>query len=261
MTNIYSNSALVYDKTTDVKIGSEDISFYLNKIKQQDSVLELGCGTGRVSVELAKKGIKVHGLDLSAQMLQVFEDKIKDQSLQNSIKITKGDMSSFSLNSKFNWIIFPFRAFQALTTKNQRENCLKCVNEHLEDDGKVVIQIFDPLPEIFKKWTELKNLDVRIWDKTTNKYVERYSIGESHSEIQQTIKFHYLFKVISQDNKVEHQFTDPMKLGYLYHEQAKDLFHKNGFKVINTFSDWNETTYDPNIKKELIYLLSKKNVG
>ena len=81
-------------------------------------------------------------------------------------------MSSFSLNSKFNWIIFPFRAFQALTTKNQRENCLKCVNEHLEDDGKVVIQIFDPLPEIFKKWTELKNLDVRIWDKTTNKYVE-----------------------------------------------------------------------------------------
>ena len=87
MTNIYSNSALVYDKTTDVKIGSEDISFYLNKIKQQDSVLELGCGTGRVSVELAKKGINVHGLDLSAQMLQVFEDKIKNQSFQNSIKI------------------------------------------------------------------------------------------------------------------------------------------------------------------------------
>ena len=77
MTNIYSKSELVYDKNTTVKIGSEDISFYLNKIKQQDSVLELGCVTGRLSAELAKKGIAVHGLDLSAQMLQVFEDKIK----------------------------------------------------------------------------------------------------------------------------------------------------------------------------------------
>jgi len=257
MANLYKNSASLYDKVTNEKIGSVDIDFYLNKINKSSKVLELGCGTGRVAIDLAKNGIEVTALDLSSQMLQAFKAKVKGQSFANKIQIIKGDMSSFKIPNEFDWIIFPFRSFQSLTTKEQRNNCLSLVNKHLKKGGKVVIQMFDPIPEILEKWHELHGLDTKLWDSKNEQYIERYSIGEKHLPEKQTVKYHYTFKILDKENKILKEYNEPMELGYLYHNQAKRLFEKHNYQIEKVFSNWDETPYNSELKKEQIFILSK----
>lgn len=262
MKNIYKYSAHIYDEGTDVKIGKDDIRFYLREISDSDNVLEIGCGTGRVAIELAKRGNKVTGLDLSENMLDIFQQKISAKDFKGNISIVQSDMSSFELEEKFDWIIFPFRAFQSLTNHNQRIDCLNCVKNHLKASGNVIIQMFNPNPEIFDKWNTIKNFDFKFWSDTMKRNIERHMIGEEHSKQEQTIKYHYLFKVLDDKNAVLEEFKEPMKLGYLFNEQALEIFNKTGFQVKGIYSDWKKSPPEDNNKKELIYQLIKdKTLG
>lgn len=259
MKNEYKYSAHLYDEGTELKIIKEDINFYLQEILESETILEIGCGTGRVAIELAKRGNQVTGLDLSKNMLNIFKEKIATKFFKNNITIVESDMTSFQLNKKFDWIIFPFRSFQSLTTSKQRIDCLKCVKEHLKEKGNVIVQLFNPRKGAFEKWNTKIDFDFKFLSSTIDKNVERYMIGEIHSEQEQTIQFHYLFKILDKNNKVLEQFSEPMKLGYLFNEQALTLFNEVGFQAKEIFSDWKKTTFEPNNKKELIYWLKKIN--
>lgn len=81
----------------------KDILFWLNIAKQYgDSILELGCGTGRITIPLIEAGFNVTGLDISESMLSLA--KIKS----NKVKWIQGDACDFDLADKFKLIIFPF---------------------------------------------------------------------------------------------------------------------------------------------------------
>jgi len=78
-----------------------DIPFYIDYAKKQNgNILELGCGTGRVSIELAKEGFFITGLDLSEKMLEMYKNKLKElpNNIQNKIDIVKGNMTKFAIN-------------------------------------------------------------------------------------------------------------------------------------------------------------------
>ena len=116
--NLYENSASLYDFGNDRSQVAADIQFYLTTILTNDSVLEVGCGTGRVALALAERGNAVTGIDLSEPMLDAFKAKLSaNPSIARSITLHAMDMRTFDLSRIFDWIIFPFRAFQALTLR------------------------------------------------------------------------------------------------------------------------------------------------
>ena len=79
----------------------KDIPFYTNQaIRSGGTVLELGCGTGRVSIPIAEAGVKIIGMDSSPEMLRVADSKAKKMSVQN-LSLIHGDMIDFSLLHTF----------------------------------------------------------------------------------------------------------------------------------------------------------------
>jgi ubiquinone/menaquinone biosynthesis C-methylase UbiE len=135
--NLYRKSAFLYD--LDMRdIVKSDIPFYIEYAeKTKGNILELACGTGRVSIELAKNNYSVDCLDLSKEMLAEFEKKINnlDDKLKNNIRLIHGNMSAFNLNKKYNLIIIPFRSFQTLTNEKDILNSLNCIYSHLNEEG------------------------------------------------------------------------------------------------------------------------------
>jgi len=113
--NLLKNSARLYDLDTR-DVYTDDIAFYIDYAKKYNcgNILELGCGTGRIAIPMAKEGFNVTGLDLSNEMLDVFKQKL-DDTIQDKIELLYGDMADFCLNKKFDLIIAAFRAFQCLT--------------------------------------------------------------------------------------------------------------------------------------------------
>lgn len=146
------NTSWLYDYDSKDNLTA-DIPFYKEYVlKTGGQILELGCGTGRVALKLAKSGFKVTGLDLSNSMIKVFNEKLKDFSHRDSITLINGNMAKFDLAKKFELIIAPFRAFQALTKEEDIISCLNCVKEHLTDEGLFIFNAFRPNKELDETW-------------------------------------------------------------------------------------------------------------
>jgi ubiquinone/menaquinone biosynthesis C-methylase UbiE len=102
------------------------------------SLLEVACGTGRVATRLAHVGVKVVGIDLSAEMLAVARKK--SAALEN-LRWVQADMRNFELGEQFDLAIIPGHAFQNLNTPQDQLNCLECIQRHLIPGGTLVVHL------------------------------------------------------------------------------------------------------------------------
>lgn len=105
-------------------------------------VLELGCGTCIITIDLARAGYNVTGLDFSPDVLDVARRKIEGESpeVQARIRLVEGDMRQFRLAGAFGLILIPTNTFGCLVEDADQQNCLRCVRDHLSDSGVLIIE-------------------------------------------------------------------------------------------------------------------------
>ena len=120
-----------------------DVEFYLEQARQSEGpVLEVGCGTGRLLLPALQAGADIDGIDLRQEMLDQLNAKASALGL--SPKLYAADMRDFTTPRKYALITIPFRTFQhAMTTADQLQT-LRCVREHLEPGGRLVLNVFFP---------------------------------------------------------------------------------------------------------------------
>lgn len=99
-----------YDAYYDDDIVPDDMDFYVELARNADGpVLEVGCGTGRIYLELLRAGIDAHGIDISQGMLEVLRERAAEQEL--TPQVWEADMRSFDTETEYDLIIVPFRSF------------------------------------------------------------------------------------------------------------------------------------------------------
>jgi len=134
-----------YDSSPMVTQRTQDVAFYSSAARQYgDPVLELGCGTGRITLAIAEAGYRVVGLDISEKMLHraVAKRHALRREARERVHLVQGDMTQFDLGEKFRSIIIPFRPFQHLLEVEQQIRCLQCVKQHLAPNGRLVLDFF-----------------------------------------------------------------------------------------------------------------------
>ena len=115
-----------------------DLEFYLSALGEQKNILELGCGSGRLSRALAARGHRLTGLDISLEMLA------RAQARDTATTYVHGDMTRFSLQKRFDVIIIPYNTLNLLTEPGRVKQCLQHSRDHLRKDGLLLLQIFLP---------------------------------------------------------------------------------------------------------------------
>ena len=101
-------------------------------------VLEIACGTGRVTIRLAREGVDIVGIDLDEEMLKIARTKSSDLS---SLRWVQGDMRSLDLGEKFGLIIVPGHSFQFMCTANDQVAALETFMRHLAPGGTLILHI------------------------------------------------------------------------------------------------------------------------
>lgn len=251
--NIYQNTAQFYDIGNSRTKEAVDIVFYKSLLAPKETVLEIGCGTGRVAIELAKAGHPVEGLELSESMLNILKEKIKKET-NIDLTLTSGDMREFSLNKTFDWIIFPFRVFQALENNSDRKSCLDSLRKHMTIKSKAVICMFNPHPDMLRNWGSkgIVDFDFPLPDSSMN--VRQISDQVRHDLINQTIEVD-MFIEKHKDGQIVERIPDKIVLGYLYSAQAKALFETSGFEIEEEYAGYDKSNVTDGVYKELIYIL------
>jgi len=223
MSNTYELAARLYD--LDYRDKS-DVPFFIERA-QGGSVLELACGTGRVSLPLAESGARVHGLDLSPQMLCVFREKLSQAvpEVQERVTITQGNMAAFALGETFSLVIIPFRSFQALTEEDDIANCLRCVKAHLAPGGRFIVNCFVPRMGM-RKWGYPETVS---WEREG---VVCKSYGERVDPNRQII-----YPVMVYETGGE-RIEEPLTLRYWYPRQLRKRLRQAGFRIVERHGDF-----------------------
>ena len=134
----------------------KDVAFYADRIPSGNaSVLELGCGTGRVLIPLAESCAYVHGIDVSEAMVDICREKIAQAGLPwGRTSVAVGDITRFDLGRQFDLIIAPYRVFQNLETDEEIDGVFECVRKHLASDGSSILNVFRPgsVDSMKQKW-------------------------------------------------------------------------------------------------------------
>lgn len=148
----YNSLAKFYDwRLSD---SNEEIPFYTDlAIEYGSPVLELGCGTGRITFPIAEAGIEVVGLDLSADMLDIARQKLSriPPEAQSQVQLIEGNMADFASETQFSLVILPNNQFRELLTTADQKSCLCCAFQHMKRGGSIVIEIANPFRSI-RRW-------------------------------------------------------------------------------------------------------------
>jgi SAM-dependent methyltransferase len=104
------------------------------------AALELGIGTGRIALPLARRGVRVHGIDLSSAMVA----RLRAKPGAEQIEVTIGDFATTEIEGTFSLAYLVFNTINNLTSQDEQVACFQNVSEHLEPDGCFVIEVGVP---------------------------------------------------------------------------------------------------------------------
>jgi SAM-dependent methyltransferase len=106
----------------------------------QGAALELGIGTGRIALPLAQRGVRVHGIDLSAAMVA----RLRDKPGADRIEVSIGDFATTSVHGTFSVAYLLVNTIMNLTTQEEQVACFRNVAAHLEPRGRFVVEVGVP---------------------------------------------------------------------------------------------------------------------
>jgi SAM-dependent methyltransferase len=134
----YERSAHLYD-LFDAK---PNVAFFGHYAHKAGVVLDIGAGTGRIAIPLAKQGVKVYAVEPSPAMRNAFEEKLqKEPNLRECITLVAGDAQSFALDRTFP-VAFLSGSFDHLLDDGERLAALRNIGKHLAPGGCLVFDVF-----------------------------------------------------------------------------------------------------------------------
>jgi SAM-dependent methyltransferase len=113
---------------------------FLAGLAGSGAALELGIGTGRVALPLSARGVPVHGIDLSAAMV----DRLREKPGADRIGVTIGDFASTRVDGPFTLVYLVFNTINNLTTQDDQVACFCNAAAHLEPGGCFVVEVGVP---------------------------------------------------------------------------------------------------------------------
>ena len=137
---------LLYDSVP-LYAARQDVGFYVEEAKAtRGTVLEVGCGTGRILLPIARAGCDITGIDGSKQMLERCRAKLATEpaAVQGRVRLVHHEMRDLALGATYSLIIAPFRVVQHLTTVDDQLRFLEVVARHLAPNGHFVFDVFNP---------------------------------------------------------------------------------------------------------------------
>lgn len=218
-----------------------DTKFYLELVSKDDCVLELGCGTGRVSLPIAQRVKEVTAVDISETMLE----RARSKDIANAVEFVLGDITSLDLDKKFNLVIAPFRVMQALETAQQVEGLFRVIRNHLADEGLCILNVFRPLyprDEMAYKWPRQEETPISEVKMANGDILKSSDTRRRIDERNQVLHPEIIYRRY-RDGKLIDEHVNPICMCYYYPEELKSLILKAGFEVTNSWGGYKGEVY------------------
>lgn len=237
----------------DAMNGSEgsDVSFYVDQAsKKGGDVLDLACGSGRFSLPIAKKGIQVTGLDLSATMLDLAKQKAKKNNLNIDFKL--GDIRLFELNKKFDFIFCGFNSSQHLHEEKEFRSFLNCVSQHLKPNGLFVFDIFNPSISMLNRNPSERYLVSKYNDPDDGQEISVWEYP-TYNPAKQLSSFRFIY-----EKNARTLFEEKFSLRNYFPLEIDVLLRNCGLSTLSKFGNYKAESFQGNSMKQIFVCKADK---
>jgi ubiquinone/menaquinone biosynthesis C-methylase UbiE len=181
-----------------------DIPFFLKETENLGGeILELMCGTGRVSIPLLEAGRNLVCVDYAQGMLDKFAEKIQGKNF--NVELIKADVTTLDLGRQFNKILLPFHSLQEILDAALQLNALKSIYKHLSENGEFICTLQNPN-------IRLQNADGAL------RVIGKYKIDNSH------------YLIVSYTNQLQNEIVTGFQF-YERYDQRDRLIEKRALEI------------------------------
>ena len=258
--NHYTVTARHYDAAYEAK-QLADLPFYLRFAEEQGGpVLDIGCGTGRVAIPLARKRIDVTAIDASEPMLRIFREKLRAESLEvrSRITIRKADMRKPGLRKRFSTIILPFRAQQHMHTPGDQIAALTSLRKLLAPGGRLAFDVFLPkLERVFSGIEqEIEEMSWKTVEAGKGMTIRRFFVKESADPLNLSFSGRFIYRTFDGFRLVREE-SDTLKMTCYTYPQLHLLFRIAGLEPVAEYGTFSKGPLRAD-SPEMIFILRRK---
>jgi ubiquinone/menaquinone biosynthesis C-methylase UbiE len=220
-----------------------EIDFYRELVTEAKSnggaVLEVACGTGRVATRLTQDAVRVVGIDLSTEMLEIAREKSAELPY---VRWVQGDMKSFELGQTFGLVIIPGHSFQFMLTPEDQIACLECIKRHLVPGGMLVVHLdhqdISWLGDLRVEKGGVFEMAEELTHPKTGRLI-RTSRAWSYEPSTQTASAVTVWEEIGTDGKVVDRWEmGPIRMHCVFRFEMEHLLARVGFEVEALYGDF-----------------------
>jgi SAM-dependent methyltransferase len=253
-----SDTPIDYDRVADIYdlyVSSElDISFYVEEAtRAQGKVLELMCGTGRVSIPLLEAGVDLICVDASKGMLARLEERLCARKLE--ARVVRADVRHLDLGEEeFELALVPFHSFSELVSPRDRELALEAVFGRLREGGRLICPLHNPA--IRAGWAD-GALRLNGSFPTADGgllAVSGYETLDESSGIVDRLQFYEFFDA---SNKLLAKRALPMRFALVDRIGFTEVAEAAGFVPVALYGDYRRSEYSEESSPFMVWILEK----
>jgi SAM-dependent methyltransferase len=240
-----------------------DLAFYVDLARNVGGpVLELGCGTGRVLLPIARAGLEIHGLDRSSAMLEVLKEKLErePEEVRRRVALHAGDLREVRLNREFPLVIMPFRPLQHMHTIEDQLSALRTATLHLGERGQFAFDVFYPRFDLLLSGIGEDRFEME-WpaEGQPGTMIRRVYRKDSIDKIRQSFSGTLIYRFCEGD-RILREETAPLHMTWYTYPQLRALFLLCGLEPVREYGSFAKTPLD-NSSSEMIFILRKARGG
>ena len=229
----------------------DDVRFYADLAEKRGGpVLELGAGTGRVTLEIAKRGVDVVGVEGVPAMLARAKQKLSalPKAAQAHVGFRRGDLRKIRLKKTFPLVISPFNVFMHLYTRADLEAAFETVRAHLAPKGVFVFDVLMPdLVAMTRRPTKLYRGPALTHPETGKRY--HYLEAFEYDATRQVQMVSMIFQDAADIGEMQ---IVPLSQRQFFPLELEARLHYNGFEIEAAYGDFDSSALETDSENQSI---------
>ena len=243
----YGEFAIIYDELINEDINYDEMVDRIIEICNSYNVelndyLDIACGTGNVTIRVAKYFKNIYGVDLSEDMLREAFDKFKEARIKG--KIICQDMTELSLNKEFDLITSVLDSTNYITDLNDLQNYFNGVYTHLKSNGLFIFDV-----NSYYKLSEILGNNIYT-------YSEEEVFYTWENVFEDNLLSMFLTFFVKKGDLYERFEEEHLERAYTEKELEKEL-EKANLEVLAKFDGYTENDVQANTER-IVYVIKKK---